>query len=173
MKLENNLCLCACPESEINVYKIFPEKSLFSRINTNIECAIIWYLYRDKICSFYKFLARIRSIWMREVIFCLLLSKMGKYLFVLRKWRWFSFCERINLSSSRFIVQLRGILNLTSVTCKFSVFMLTSVYTSLDKPLFNDLCGGFLKDDFSYPCRRPAISLRPHDRTMELSLGSW
>ena len=44
MKLKNNICLCAYPESKMNVYKIFPEKSLLSRVNTNIECAVIWYL---------------------------------------------------------------------------------------------------------------------------------
>lgn len=55
MKPENRPCLCAFPETELNVYKIFPDKSLFSRINTNIEWAIIWSLYQDKNCSFQNF----------------------------------------------------------------------------------------------------------------------
>lgn len=153
------------------------QRKVFSRINTNIECAVIWYLHsKTKFLFFFSnFLLVYHPIeCVKWLYFLLLSSKIGKDNFVRIESEDNSVFARDfpALSSSCFDVELRGILNLANATCKFSrVFILISVYTSLDKVLFNDLCGGFLKDKISYLCKRRVISLRPHDSTIELRLG--
>ena len=127
-----------------------------------------------KFVLFFKFLARAQSIWIWEVIFCLLSSKIGKYNFVCMESEDNSVFEReficpvlaSALNSEEFWVWQTRPVN--------SVF---SCYTRLHKPWQAIVQWSsrrfFSKDKFRFPWKRQAISLRPHDRTMELRLEWW
>ena len=56
MKLENNICLCAYPESKIYVYNIFPEKGLFSRIKQILSVRLFGTYIEMKFVLFSNFL---------------------------------------------------------------------------------------------------------------------